>query len=222
MEAWRKMNDLTFWQKIYLKLRKFWAKYNPFDLDCEFSEINKHITDVYEKVIKIEQAVLDELEDHRKKTIYYSLLIETVGEVSPDMLWAKDLQGKYLYANNATKNGLLLDHNPFGKTDIQLAQAAKKRYGDENHTFGEMCVNSDYITLMENQEKTFWEHGKVKGKDLHLFVKKKPLVIDGVTYGTVGSGRDITELVELTDDIKNQCPSCQSFMGALEKYKYKG
>jgi len=216
------VKNLVWYKKFLLKLYKIWLKYNPFDLNCEFVEISKHITNVYTKVVNIENAILEELTTHKEQNIYFHSLIETIGEVAPDMLWAKDLDGKYLYANGSIKNGLLLDHNPVGKDDIYLASEAKRMYGDDNHTFGEMCANSDLIVLNSKLEGTFWETGKVKGQDLHLFVKKKPLFIDGILIGTVGSARDITELVNLQNEVSKSCPGCNTFLSVLEKYKYEG
>jgi PAS domain-containing protein len=197
-----------------------WSKYNPFDLNDEFIGINEHLINVYNKVVGIENAIIIELETYKQERLYYHNLVEAIGDVSPDMLWAKNLDGKYIYANNAIKNGLLLDHDPIGKDDVTLALAAKERFGEENHTFGELCADSDTITLTALKECSFWEYGKVKGSDLHLLVKKKPLYVDGELYGTVGSGRDITDLVILSNTVNNNCSTYTSFFDILEKYKF--
>ena len=125
------------------------------------------------------------------------MIIKTMIENSPDMLWFKDTQGKYLYANKAIRDGLLLDDHPEGKTDIELATAAKLKYGEREHTFGEVCGNSD-VDVIDNmyEGKTYVESGKVKGKMLHLEVNKSVVLLDGSLLGVVGSGRDITEYRE--------------------------
>lgn len=38
--------------------------------------------------------------------------MQAMMEKLPDMLWFKDVNGKYVYANKAIKDGLLLDNNP--------------------------------------------------------------------------------------------------------------
>ena len=139
------------------------------------------------KDLKYEKDVL--LKEIRKKEV----IIQAMINQSPDMFWCKDTNGKYMFANNAIKDNLLCDDNPIGKTDIELANQAKKIYGDKEHTFGDMCLNSDKDTI-ENKyiNKEYVESGKVKGKMLHLAVKKSIVVLDNEIIGVVGSGRDIT------------------------------
>ena len=126
------------------------------------------------------------------------MIIKTMIENSPDMLWFKDTKGKYLYANKAIRDGLLLDDHPEGKTDIELATASKLKYGDREHTFGEVCGNSD-VDVLEHEytSKIYVESGKVKGQMLHIEVNKSIVKLDdGEVLGVVGSGRDITEYRE--------------------------
>ena len=114
-------------------------------------------------------------------------------EQLPDMLWFKDSEGKYIYANKAIREGLLFDCNPIGKTDVEIAKKNKEIQGDSNFTFGEVCGNSDK-DMLENQYtcKEYVESGKVKGKMLHLAVNKTIVKLDGEILGVAGSGRDIT------------------------------
>ena len=110
-----------------------------------------------------------------KKDAIISAMIEKL----PDMLWFKDVDGKYIYANKAIRENLLLDENPEGKTDLELSYAAKQEYGDREHTFGEVCGNSDKDVLENDLE-----------------VNKSIVKVDGEIIGVVGSGRDITEYRE--------------------------
>jgi hypothetical protein len=41
------------------------------------------------------------------------------------MVWLKDLNGKYMIANTAIKEGLLLTDYPYGRDDIDIAIKAK-------------------------------------------------------------------------------------------------
>jgi hypothetical protein len=138
---------------------------------------------------------------------------------------AQDLDGKYLYANTAIRDNLLFDRNPIGKGDVELALAAKKRFGEENHTFGEKCANSDLVVidltqkgLFKKEYGRFLESGKVKGKMLYLEVFKAPLFINGVLTGTVGTGRDMTEYVEAFR--ANNCDGCRKMKDIFKKYEY--
>ena len=61
---------------------------------------------------------------------YNSELLNLLTTNLPDMLWAKDLDGKYIYVNQAICSGLLMakdTHEPIGKGDVFL------RLGREKH-----------------------------------------------------------------------------------------
>jgi len=126
----------------------------------------------------------------------------------PDMLWVKDLDGKYLYANKALCDGLLMakdTQEPIGKGDLFFALRERELYKDKPdwHTFGELCFNSDQIVIDNDQAMKFEEYGNIKGKLLYLEVFKAPFYDkNGKTIGTVGSGRDITELKKIQLDLE--------------------
>ena len=156
----------------------------------QLQEIHEGIQEVRDSLRMDKQLLLKEL---CKKDVIISAMIEKL----PDMLWFKDVDGKYIYANKAIRENLLLDENPEGKTDLELSYAAKQEYGDREHTFGEVCGNSDKDVLEnEYESKRYVESGKVKGKMLHLEVNKSIVKVDGAIIGVVGSGRDITEYRE--------------------------
>lgn len=154
------------------------------------------------KIIVAEiKAVKDQLHKDKQmleeELIKRDVIIQSMIEHLPDMLWFKDTQGKYLYANKAIRENLLLSTNPIGQTDVELAKQAKLVWGDREHTFGEMCGNSDKDVLTNNYVgKEYVESGKVKGKILHLAVNKSIVIVKGKIIGVVGSGRDITKYRE--------------------------
>ena len=141
-----------------------------------------------------------------------SELIDLLTKNLPDMLWVKDTNGRYLYANEAICNGLLMAKNtqePIGKNDIFFALREREAHSDnpEWHTFGELCFNSDQEVIDKNRAMKFEEYGNVKGKMLYLEVFKAPFYDErGNILGTVGTGRDITELkmIQLTLEEKNR------------------
>lgn len=128
-------------------------------------------------------------------------LLELLTQHLPDMLWVKDLQGIYLYANKAICDGLLMakdTEEPIGKGDIFFALRERELHKDKPdwHTFGELCFNSDIDVIKQNRAMKFEEYGNVKGKLMYLEVYKAPFYNeDGKIIGTVGAGRDITELI---------------------------
>jgi diguanylate cyclase (GGDEF)-like protein len=132
---------------------------------------------------------------------YHSLytLIRLMSDTMPDMLWAKDLKRRYIFANEAICMNLLSARDteePVGKTDLFFATREREAHPDNPdwHTFGELCMDSDTITLKEMRPIQFNEFGNVKGQFLYLDVRKAPLFdSNGELIGVVGSARDITE-----------------------------
>lgn len=127
-------------------------------------------------------------------------LLELLTEHLPDMLWIKDIEGVYIYANKALCEGLLMAKNtsePIGKNDVFFALRERESHKENPkwHTFGELCFNSDQIVIENNRPMRFEEYGNVKGEMLYLEVFKAPFYDKkGNILGTVGAGRDITEL----------------------------
>ena len=145
---------------------------------------------------------LSDLQEHN------SDLLNLLTQHLPDMLWAKDLDGRYIYANKAICDGLLMAKDikePIGKGDVFFALREREAHKDKPnwHTFGELCFNSDQVVIDNNKAMKFEEYGNVKGKLLYLEVYKAPFYDkDGNIIGTVGAGRDITELKKIQLDLE--------------------
>ena len=133
----------------------------------------------------------------RYKSMYNMLRLMT--DNMPDMLWAKDLNRKYIFANKAVCEKLLNARDtdePIGKTDLFFAQRECQSHPEnaEWHTFGKICQDSDDLTMQQKKAGCYIEQGNVKGEFLHLDVRKAPILDEeGKMIGTVGSGRDITK-----------------------------
>ena len=118
---------------------------------------------------------------------------------NPDLLWAKDLENRYIFANKAICEKLLIAEStmePLGKTDLYFSERQRQLNPNNPHwhTFGENCVNSDEIVKNSKEHGVFEEFGYVKGKYLVLDVHKSPIWNDfGDMIGTVGSGRVVTD-----------------------------
>jgi len=159
---------------------------------------------------------LDDLKEHN------SQLLRLLTQNLPDMLWVKDLNGKYLYANQAICDGLLMakdTHEPIGKDDVFFALRERQKHKDKPnwHTFGELCFNSDQVVIDNNQPMKFEEYGNVKGKLLYLEVYKAPFYDkNGDIIGTVGAGRDITELKKIQIDLKDSLTQLETQRKELE------
>ena len=193
---------MSYVNKIHLLIKSILCSiisYRPF------TDIH---TPLYDSMLQELRVIVDEIKAvkdqlHKDKQmleeelIKRDVIIHSMIEHLPDMLWFKDTQGKYLYANKAIRENLLLSTNPIGQTDVELAKQAKLVWEDREHTFGEMCGNSDKDVLEHNYVgKEYVESGKVKGKILHLAVNKSIVKASDKIIGVVGSGRDITEYRE--------------------------
>ena len=69
-----------------------------------------------------------------------------------DMIWAKDLEKRYLFTNYAVCEELLhamSTDEPIGKTDLFFAERERKHHPESPdwYTFGEICQDSDLATL---------------------------------------------------------------------------
>ena len=143
---------------------------------------------------KVEEAVRTSEEQSRHLATMLRLMCDNV----PDMIWAKDLNNRYIFANQAICTQLLNARDtdePLGKTDLFFAQRERAACPDHPQwqTFGELCQDSDRLTLDRGGPSVFEEFGNVKGKLLFLDVHKAPFLDkNGTVIGTVGSARDIT------------------------------
>jgi signal transduction histidine kinase len=135
-------------------------------------------------------------------------LFRTISDNMTDMLWAKDLDRRYIFANKAMCDRLLIANNteePVGESDLFFALRERNKHPDDPawHTFGEICSDSDQVVIDSGKSAQFDEYGNVKGKFLYLDVRKSPLYNDsGIMLGTVGSARDITYEKEAEDALR--------------------
>ncbi len=124
-------------------------------------------------------------------------LLDKLLEYAPDLIWVKDMNGRFLYVNPMMCHKLLKCHSvndALGKTDIYFAR--KEQVKGYNHTFGEICTNSDEIVKKRGTPQRFLEKGNVRGKLLILDVFKAPVFNYAMEMiGVIGYGRDITEQV---------------------------
>ena len=209
-------------------------KFNPFRLDDIIHRIDKNVKTIQDcnnsKIQKL-QGIREELELEKQKRQEQEQLFVSVINHLPDMVWAKDLQGRYIMANEAfMKNfcyGMSWDELQ-GKTDIEIATIFKNKVGHTNHTFGEICENSDKIVHETEEARQFLEHGKIDGKTMKLVVHKSPVYdMEGTLYAVCGTGRDITEwhdeLVKAIDSPEfHLCDEGKEFLRKVtNKYEFK-
>lgn len=148
-----------------------------------------------------------------------------------DMVWAKDMNGRYIMVNDTFREKFcygLYEDEIKGKTDVELAKIFKGKVGYANHTFGEMCANSDAIIHKSEEAREFLEQGLIDGSVMRLVVNKSPLFnFRGTMYGTCGVGRDVTQWYNDLEVAINSHSACFGKAGAdlllkeLNKLEFK-
>jgi PAS domain S-box-containing protein len=149
---------------------------------------------------QVEEALRESEEKYHN---LYKLVRLTIDNV-PDLIWAKDMNDRFTLVNQAMCNKLLMCGSPdkaIGKTDMFFAE--QERNAGFEHTFGEICVNSDVITKERKAPGRFLEDGLVRNKYLVLDVHKAPFLNeDCEMVGTVGCGRDVTKEKETEEALQ--------------------
>jgi PAS domain S-box-containing protein len=167
---------------------------HPILVDNECVRMVGTSQDITEK--KLAENKLKESEQNYK---YLQDLYRKMADIIPDMMWAKDCEGKYLFTNNSVCKNLLGaadTQEPVGKNDLFFSARSRNSNPlvSDWHTFGENCLNSDQEIINSGEAGQFDEYGNVRGKFLYLDVVKSPLRDDsGNIIGTVGTARDVTE-----------------------------
>ena len=204
-------------------LKMIWRQINIFDipqLTRDISSDVKHIRKYYDDSQKAIENYKIELERERKERIKEQNLFVSVMDHIEDMLWSKDLDGRYIVANKAFRNKFCyeLEWNEMqGKNDIELAKIFKDKVGSENHTFGEVCANSDEVIIRNEIAKEFMEYGLINGKMMKLVVNKSPVYDNkGELCATCGTGRDITDLHDSLEEAINKVREGCSCFGQEE------
>ncbi|HOJ96965.1 MAG TPA: PAS domain S-box protein [Methanospirillum sp.] len=188
--------------------------------------ITEHIK--YENALELKTAELeaynqelrvteDELKNKIDEIEYnFSLFREMCNNV-PEMIWAKNVNKEYIFANTGLCRTLLKcePDEVYGKTDLYFAERERAKHPDDPnwHTFGELCQNSDDVVFKTLKTEYFEESGNVEGKNLILAVYKSPFYYNNELIGIVGTARDITEVRE----IETQLDIKRNFLDSILK-----
>jgi hypothetical protein len=191
-----------------------------------FKEAKRELSKPFDDIVEEYQEKLDKANERAE---FFCMSLTNLGDVMPDMLWFKYVDGTYAYTNKAIRDNLLFEVNPTGKDDISMSSEAVRRFGKDNHNFGVNCAGSDGIVIEHGSRRRFIEYGKAGGKPLVLEVYKNVVRnTRGEIIGTVGNGRDITEmiftmfkLVERARDCGTSCTLGNKSNAILEAFLHK-
>ena len=108
-------------------------------------------------------------------------------------IWAKDADNRFVYVNQACCDTIL---------HCTKAEALRAKDTDfEEAVLADVCTNSDEITKARRETVRFIEHA-VNAEELWLDTVKSPWLKDGKVIGTVGTGKNITDIVP--EEIRNR------------------
>ena len=117
----------------------------------------------------------------------------------PDLIWAKDLDNRYLFTNQAMCSQLLQAKHtdePVGKDYVYFARRERDNHPKNPHwhDFAEAgATQADAEHQLPASARQWEASGNVKGQLLVLDVRQAPFVnAQGRTVGVVGTGRDVT------------------------------
>ncbi len=167
------------------------------------------------------------IKESQQKFMELSIMFRSISDNMTDMLWAKDLEKKFIFANKSVCDNLLMAKDtdePIGKGDMFFAirQRELQPGNPEWHTFGELCVDSDQMVLNSGKPEQFDEYGNIQGKYLCLDVRKSPLFdINGKLIGTVGSAQDITSEREISKQLAQSERQLSTLVGNLPGMVYR-
>lgn len=133
-------------------------------------------------------------------------LMRLIADNMPDMIWAKDMDGKYVFVNQAMCDKLIMCDCPdeaVGMTDMIIAE--QERNAGYEYTFSENFINSDAIIHERKVACRILEEGFIRKKYLVLDVHKAPFLNENKEMiGTVGCGRDVTNEKKVEKALKER------------------
>jgi len=154
------------------------------------------------------KAAEDALKESEIQYKHLYSMVRLMCDNLPDLMWTKDLDGKFIFVNKACCDILLNAKDtdePIGKDDMYFARRENEAHPEnpDYHTFGETCNSSDLIVMETKNPQTFDEFGNLKGEFIYLDVYKAPFW-DGEhnLTGTVGCARVVTKERQTEEQIK--------------------
>jgi PAS domain S-box-containing protein len=132
-------------------------------------------------------------------------LMRLMADNMPDLIWAKDMDGRYMFVNQAMCDKLIMCDCPEEAIDLTDMVIAEKERNAGYEPFGEIYANSDAIIQERKVACRILEEGFVRDKYLVLDVHKAPFFNEnGEIIGTVGCGRDVTNEKKVEKALKER------------------
>ena len=126
----------------------------------------------------------------------------------PDMIWAKDLDHQYTFANKEHCKSFLLTsdvNEPIGKTACHFFEIVKNEKPEDKdwYTIGDSCSHSDEFVYKYRKPIQVVVNGYVRGQFVELELSKAPFFDDDNNFiGIVGAGRDVTKRRQIEKELR--------------------
>lgn len=149
------------------------------------------------------KALTAELNEKDKEIQRYCNILCALNNSLPIMVWAKDENEEYIFANKFCCEKLLNTDTEevLGKTDMFFAERERRNHPENKkyHTFGEQCHISDQEVLKTKKSLHTVESGYAAGKLLTIELWKEPFWLEGDIIGIAGAAIivDKAELISI-------------------------
>ena len=188
-----------------------------------YDELEERVRALERKLAKAVQSPRTETSetDERWKV---EKLVQLMLDNVPDLIWAKDVKGRYLFANKQICDKLLKcdsGEEAIGRTDLFFS--GRERAHGHDHTFGEICLDSDKVVRESGKPGNFLEYGKIRGRNLVLDVYKSPILdSNGASVGTVGCARDVTREKETEEALLHATSQFRQMASEMDNIAVQG
>lgn len=131
----------------------------------------------------------------------FAEMFRLMADNMPDLLWAKDLQQRYLFVNQAVCELLLVanhTHEPIGQSEQFFTQREQSKFPYNSHwhdfaELGQAGQDSDALVITSRKAQRFEQHGHLRGQFTSMDIYKAPLIdCNGNLIGIVGCARVVT------------------------------
>ncbi len=145
------------------------------------------------------QLAENALRESQERSERLAIMLRLICDNVPDLIWAKDVENRYLFVNAALCEKVLgcsSTQEPLGKTFDDYVENERASHPDDPEwfTYGQYSQDVDRHTISRDEATTFEESGKIRGKFIHFDVHQSRFInAQGELIGTVGCARDITE-----------------------------
>ena len=182
------------------------ADYLVKDANSNYIEL---LPSVIERAVR-QQRTLIEKKEAEQKLIEQQNLLRTVFSSTPEILVMKDKELRYRAVNQAfCRYAKRNETEIIGKTDFDLFPRQEAEY----------LRRGDLEVLQSKKSLTRNDHVDRDGKQLHFAVSKTPVLDSaGESSGLVISASDITDLLEVTEELEEAKKEAEAANGAKSEF----